>query len=92
MSSFIVKTEYNIEGDYGSTEKLTLYAKHNNSCDVVTFLDENGKYIFSVGDTMDNNLIDAINRLYAPHKKSMSSEYIEGVERLNDEDKKLCGW
>ena len=35
---------------------------------------------------MDNNLLDAINRLYSPHKES-SGEYIEGVERLSDNDK-----
>ena len=44
MSHVRVKTEYQVEGAYGSTEKKILYAHHNNSCDVVTFFDEDGTY------------------------------------------------
>lgn len=66
MSHVRVKTKYNVEGAYGSIEERTLYADHNNSCDIVTFYDQDGNWLLSVEDTMDNNLLDAINRLYMP--------------------------
>jgi hypothetical protein len=90
MSHVRVKTEYQIQGAYGSTEKRTLYAHHNNSCDVVTFFDEDGTYLFSVEDTMDNNLMDAINRLYAPHKNT-SGELNENVQFMDVDDRSKCG-
>lgn len=88
MSHIKVKTEYQVSGAYGSTEKKTLYAHHNNSCDIVTFFDEDGTYLFSVEDTMDNNLMDAINRLYAPNKNS--SELDDNVQYMNTDDKLKC--
>ena len=90
MSHVRVKTEYQIQGAYGSTEKRTLYARHNNSCDVVTFFDEDGTYLFSVEDTMDNNLMDAINRLYAPHKNT-SGKLNEYVQFMDADDRSKCG-
>ena len=89
MSHVKVKTEYQVEGAYGSTEKRTLYAHHNNSCDVVTFFAEDGTYLFSVEDTMDNNLMDAINRLYAPHKNT-KGELQDGVDFMDKEDWAKC--
>lgn len=68
MSRIRVKTDYQIEVEYGRTENKTLYAEHGNSCDIVTFYDENGAYLFSIQDTVENNLMDAIKRLYAPDK------------------------
>lgn len=68
MSHIRVKTKYQTEGAYGSIEERVLYADHNNSCDIVTFYDQDGNWLLSVEDTMDNNLLDAINRLYAPYK------------------------
>ncbi len=90
MSHVRVKTEYQIQGAYGSTEKRTIYAHHNNSCDVVTFFDEDGTYLFSVEDTMDNNFMDAINRLYAPHKNT-SGELNENVQFMDADDRSKCG-
>jgi len=89
MSHIRVKTKYQVQGAYGSTEKRTLYAHHNNSCDVVTFFDEDGTYLFSVEDTIDNNLMDAINRLYAPHKNS--SELDDNVQYMDADDRSKCG-
>ncbi len=86
MSSIRVKTEYQVSGAYGSTEKKTLYAKHSNGCDVVTFYDEDGEVIFSVDDTEKNNLLEAINRLYAPNKHN--GDLAEGVEYVNVEESK----
>jgi uncharacterized protein YrzB (UPF0473 family) len=90
MSHVRVKTEYQIQGAYGSTEKRILYAHHNNSCDIVTFFDEDGTYLFSVEDTMDNNLMDAINILYAPHKNT-SGELNENVQFMDADDMSKCG-
>jgi hypothetical protein len=67
MSRIRVKTKYNTEGIYGSTEEKILYADHNNSSDYVTYYDEDDEIIMIVPDTIDNNLLDAINRLYMPY-------------------------
>ena len=64
MSHYRIKTEYHEEGSYGSVDRRTLYAHHNMSCDYVAFYDDNGDCLFEVPSTLDNNLIDAINRLY----------------------------
>lgn len=90
MSHYRVKTKYNVEGAYGSVEERTLYAHLNLSCDVTTFYDEDGSYLFSVEDTMDNNLLDAIKRLFAPHKDLRSMDLLDGVEYMTPEEcKKL---
>lgn len=80
MSHLYLKTEYNTEGAYGSIDKHTLYAHINNSCDIVTFYEENGTILFSVEDTLENNLLDAINRLYSNKKDS-------SVESMTKEDR-----
>lgn len=89
MSHFKLKTKYNEEGAYGSTEVKTLYAHHNLSCDYVTFYDDNGNFIMAIPDTIDGNMLDAINRLYAPFKNP-SIELVEGVERMNENDINKC--
>lgn len=90
MSHYRLKTKYNIEGDYGSTEEKDLFSHHNLSSDYVTFYDENGKFIMSLPDTIDNNLLEAINRLYAPFKNG-GSDFVHGVETMNKEDIEKCG-
>jgi hypothetical protein len=42
MSRTKVKTTYNIEGAYASTETKTLYCEHNHSTDTVIFRNEDG--------------------------------------------------
>lgn len=84
MSSTYLKTKYNEEGAHGRTEEKILYVHHNNSVDIVTFYDENGQYLIHVEDTLDNNLLDAINRLFL-------GKLEEGVELLTEEDKNKCG-
>ena len=88
MSHIRCKTKYNKEGSYGSVDTEVLYAHHNLSCDIVSFYDEDGDCILSVDDTMDNNLLDGINRLYAPHEYDTRS-YVEGVESMNKEECEL---
>lgn len=89
MSHIRVKTTYKVEGAYGSVEKVTLFAHHNNSCDVITFYGGEGEVLFSIEDTMKDNLLDAINRLSAPYKNN-SFDLDEGIEHMNKEDKKIC--
>jgi len=87
MSSELIKTKYKSTCDiYGSTEERTLYCKHNNSSNLVTFYDEDGSILFIVEDTMNNNLFDAITRLYLPHKGIE-----DGVEVMTNDDRKKCG-
>ncbi len=52
------------------------------------FYDENGEFIMTVPDTMDNNLLDAINRLYAPFNKD--NKFVEGIETMSKEDREKC--
>ena len=88
MSHYRLKTKYNTEGAYGSTEENEVFAHHNLSCDYVTFYDENGDFIMTVPDTMDNNLLDAINRVYAPFNKD--NKFVEGVETMSKQDREKC--
>jgi len=87
MSHYRVKTKYETEGAYGSVEVRTLYAHHNLSCDYVTFYDDDGSVIFSFPDTIKNNIFDAMKRLEHIHK-SGTQELNEGIEYLNEEDRK----
>lgn len=86
MSRYRVKTEYVTMGAYGSYDKHILYAEHNNSCDIITFREEDGTILFCVEDTEKNNLFDAIERLYAPFNKDGS--LIENVEYYSEIEKK----
>ena len=88
MSHIRVKTTYNTEGSYGSIEQHTLYAHHNLSCDYVTFYDSDGSFIMTVPDTIDGNILDAINRLY---NIGSTSKLEEGVERMSIEDMQKLG-
>lgn len=64
MSHYRLKTTYNEEGPYGTTEEKILFVEHNLSTDRVSFFHEDGSLIFSVPDTISNNILDAINKLY----------------------------
>lgn len=64
MSHIRIKTTYQEEGPYGTEETRTLYCHHNLSCDYVTFYDDRADVIMCVPDTIKNNLLDAINKLY----------------------------
>lgn len=87
MSNSYLKTKYYTEGSYGSLDEETLYVSHNRSSDYVTFYDSNGNLILTVPDTIDNNILDAINRLYSPY---LDNVLIDGVEIMNiDEIKKI---
>lgn len=90
MSHYRLKTKYNSEGAYGSIDEQTVYAHHNLSCDYVSFYDKDGHFIMAIPDTISNNLLDAINRLYAPFKNH-GNIFVDGVESMDEEDCKKCG-
>ena len=85
MSHVRIKTTFEVSAPFGTTETKTLYAHHNNSCDVVTFYDDSGKFMFSFEDTMPNSLMHAIHRLC-----ELRRDLMPGVEFMNDEDVKKC--
>ncbi len=65
MSHRYTKIQYEEMGAYGSVEKKTLYCHENLSCDVTSFYDHNGMFLFCFEDTMDNNLFAAMKTLLA---------------------------
>jgi len=92
MSHLRVKTSYNTEGTYGSTDKKIIYCHHNNSADYVTFYNEEGEILLVVPDTIDNNILDAINRLYVPVNNDGDKQKLkEGIEHMTTEDMLKCG-
>ena len=85
MSHYRLKTEYVSEGVYGNEDSHVLYVHHNLSCDVVTFYNEDGTYLFSFDDTMKNNMLDAINRLAFPFNKD--GKMADGVISMTNEER-----
>jgi hypothetical protein len=100
MSHLRVKTKYMVPdigiGTYTMKER-TLYAHHNLGSDCVTFYDEDGTVIlFIEQDTEENNIIDAINRLWWPYKErahgaAWTDDLNDGVEHMDLDDQKKCG-
>jgi hypothetical protein len=89
MSHYRLKTKYNTEGPYGSIdEDNTVYAHHELSCDYVSFYYGDGEFIMDVPGTIDNNILEAINKLYKPFKKERG--FIDGVEPMDKEDCDKC--
>jgi hypothetical protein len=82
MSHTKVKTTYQTEGAYGSTETHTLYCHHNHSCDCVTFYNERGEVesmAFCEWISGDD-LWDAMNRLWFPFEGEWNDKLKDGVE------------
>ena len=84
MSHTRVKTTYSIQGSYGSTETVELFCHHNHSSDFVTFYDDaEGKEVTSMFFAeweSDNDLWDAMKRLWYPFKIEWNKELKDGVE------------
>jgi len=83
MSHTRVKTTYEVEGPYASTEIVTLYCHHNHSCDCVTFFDSKGNVesmVFCEWSIDHNDLWDAMNRLWFPFKDEWGKELKDNVE------------
>ena len=82
MSHTRVKTKYAVEASYGGTDYVDLYCHHNHSCDYITYYDEDGNIVdmqFHSWVT-DNDLWDAMNRLWFPYKDEWGGELKDGVE------------
>lgn len=92
MSHYRVKTKYLVEGAYGSRDERTLYAHLNLSCDITSFYDEDGTFICAIEDTEENNLFDAMKRLYSPHKGWPDNNLVDGVEYMTPEESAKCGF
>lgn len=88
MSHIRVKTTFQVEDGRGGFERHTLFVHHNLSCDIVSYFNEDGQFLFSVEDTTSDNLLDAINATYAPQEKdgTLSS----GIEYMTKEDCEKC--
>ena len=91
MSHTRLKIKYNTEGSYGSIEERTLFAHHNHSCDYLTFYDEDGSIILTVPDSIENNILDAMNSLIRPWKSGSSDELCDGIEYLTVDEFKRIG-
>lgn len=89
MSHNRIKTTYVITGNYGVEEEHTLYADYNNSCDVATFYDSDGTRLFSIEDTVNNNLGDAIIRLINSNMLDNKEKAL--VQTMSAEDRQKCG-
>jgi len=85
MSHTRVKTTYSAEGSWGGTDNKVLYCHHNHSCDCTTFYDERGnveRMAFCEWET-NNDLWDAMQRLWYPFKDKWHGELKDGVEYYN---------
>jgi hypothetical protein len=82
MSHTKVKTTYEEQGSYGSTEKRELYCHHNHSCDHMTFYTEDGEVaLMSFGEwSSGKDLWDAMITLAFPFKDKWGGELKDGVE------------
>jgi len=87
MSHTKVKTTYNVPGNYGSTEKVELYCHHNHSYNTTTFYNKDGSVTemsFESWDK-DNDLWDAMERLWFPFKEVWGEELKDKVEYYYNE-------
>jgi hypothetical protein len=90
MSHYYLKTEYQEEEFYSGGmdyAKHKLYAWHNNGCDIVSIRDENGDTILSFNDTVDNNILSAINRLVWAWDDARTNKLTEGVDHMTNEER-----
>ena len=71
MSHEYFKTEYEIEGYMGGTDKEILYCEHFYSCDCVTMYNKIGEIqtmSFQHWSSRDNDLWNAAERLMFPYE------------------------
>ena len=86
MSHTRVKTTYDVQGNYGSTEQWVLFCDHSHTSDHVNFYDEDGSVTeMSFGEWSDgNDLWEAMNRLFYPFENndwtSSNKKLKDGVE------------
>lgn len=83
MSHTRLKTQYAVEGIFGSTDYNWLFCDHNHSNDVTTFYNEDGRVqsmCFAEWEP-GNDLLDAMERLLDPFKDDWNGELKEKVER-----------
>jgi len=84
MSHTRVKTTYAVEAPYAATETVELYCDHNHTSDYVSFYHKDGDYVTMVFNEWEtnNDLWDAMNRLYYPYK---NNDWSKGILKDNVE-------
>ena len=82
MSHTRVKTTYEIEAGYGSSEIIKLYCHHNHGSDFTTFYWKDGSYVDMIFQewSTDNDLWDAMNRLRFPYIDKWGGTLKDNVE------------
>lgn len=82
MSHTKVKTTYQVQAAYGSSETMDLYCHHNHSCDTIDFMWKDGSIANMCFESWipGNDLWDAVNRLWYPFKDKWGEELKDGVE------------
>lgn len=81
MSHLYRKIKYTREAGYGTEEEMYIYMHQNNSCDYVSFYDENFNFIFGYGDTTSKPLDIQIMKLWTKDIESCPE-----IERWSSED------
>ena len=68
----------------------TLYADYNNSCDIVTFYDENFNVLLTVQDCVENNLMEAMIKIWnnSPEVEVWSLDDIYKQKNIKHENNK----
>lgn len=93
MSHTRVKTTYEQQGEWASTEERELYCHHNHSTDITSFYEDDGSVANMIFQEWGNNdKWDAVVLLWSPFKQGWSGELKDGVRRWNGEfkDKTQC--
>ena len=82
MSHTRVKTTFEQEGNYGSTEVVEIYCHYNHSCDITMFHYKDGSIVEMTFQSWASgkDKWDAIQRLWFPFKEEWNGELLEGVE------------
>ena len=82
MSHTRVKTTYSAMAAYGGTDTVELYCHHNGGGDTVTFYNNKGEVEQMAFESWesDNDLWDAMERLWMPFKEEWGKELKDGVE------------
>lgn len=91
MTIRYVKTTYNAYHPNGLVKEKTLYIEYNVDDEVTSFYAEDGSFIMAVKDTIDNHLLEAINRGYNSTGINRDSDYVRLCSESEFKNKILKG-
>lgn len=74
MAIYRLKTKYNEAVDFlGTTEEKNLYAEIHTGTNIISVYDHDGRQVFIIDDTLENNFHDALFRLMVdPENKKVT--------------------